>query len=74
VSGNVQHLRVDANVLYYVVVTVESNVLGEQEYRLQVFEALTEPAENVNGTPVLDLAEYNVYFGYWIIQGWSPTS
>lgn len=97
VSGNVQHLRVDAGVLYYVMVTVESNVLGEQEYRLQVFEALTEPApellqksntvapafatpaapsvgllvtfdwipptENVNGTPVLDLAGYNVYFG-----------
>ena len=97
VSGNVQHLSVDAGVLYYVVVTVEFDVLEEQEYRLQVFEALTEPApellqkpdtvapalvassappvglsvtldwipptQNVDGTPVLDLAGYNVYFG-----------
>ena len=97
VNGNVQHLHVDAGVLYYVAVTVEFDVLEEQEYRLQVFEALTEPApellqkpntsapalatpaaplvglsvtldwipptQNVNGTPVLDLAGYNVYIG-----------
>jgi hypothetical protein len=97
VSGNVQHLNIDAGVLYYVKVTVENTVLEEQEYTLRVFEALTEPApellqkpntaapvlmipdappvgllvsldwipptENENGTPVLDLAGYIVYFG-----------
>ena len=95
VNGNVQHLRVDAGVLYYVVVTVENTVVGEQDYTLRVFEALTEPnpellqksdpvaplltvdtatwltatldwtppTMNEDGTPLADLAGYNVYFG-----------
>jgi len=51
VNGNVQHLHVDAGVLYYVAVTAEFDVLEEQEYRLQVFEALTEPAPELLQKP-----------------------
>ncbi len=88
-------MRIDAGVLYYVMIIAEDVVNREQNYALRVFESITEPeAEvlqepdpnapilsagevmsltstldwipatiNVDGTPLLDLAGYNVYFG-----------
>ena len=96
--GNGQQLmRIDAGVLYYVMVIAEDTVNEEQKYSLRVYEAIPQPEQempqdsdttppvlaspaappvgllvtldwipptmNVNGTPLLDLAGYNVYFG-----------
>ena len=94
VSGNVQHMRIDAGVLYYVMVIDEGDA-NKYNYGLRVFESITEPEAdvlqepdpnapilsagevtsltstldwipptmNVDGTPLLDLAGYNVYLG-----------
>ena len=90
--GNGQHaMRIDAGVLYYVMVVAEDTVNEEQKYTLRVSESYDElkqdreptapilsageamsltvtldwiaPPMNVDGTPLLDLAGYNVYFG-----------
>ncbi len=94
VNGNILHMRIDAGVLYYVMVIDEGDA-NKYNYGLRVFESITEPEAdvlqepdpnapilsagevmsltstldwipptmNVNGTPLLDLAGYNVYLG-----------
>ena len=100
-AGNYQQMRIDAGVLYYVMVVAENTANVEQAYSLRVSEALTQsepdlpqepapqpdtappvlaspsvppvgllvtldwmpPTMNVDGSPLLDLAGYNVYFG-----------
>ena len=47
VNGNFLHLRIDAGMLYYVMVLAEDAVNEEQEYTLQVFESITEPEADV---------------------------
>jgi len=47
VGGNVQHMRVDAGVLYYVMVVAEDTKNEDRDYFLRVFEAITEPEPQV---------------------------
>jgi hypothetical protein len=100
-AGNYQQMRIDAGVLYYVMVVAEDTANAEQAYSLRVSEALTQPETDVtqepapqpdlappvlaspsapsvgllvtldwmpptmhvDGSPLLDLAGYHVYFG-----------
>ncbi len=95
IGNGKQLMRIDAGVLYYVMVIAEDTVNEEQKYSLRVYEAIPQPelevpqdpdpdtptlsagevmwltatldwmpsTMNVDGTPLTDLAGYNVYFG-----------